>query len=231
MAFLATGAWPVAQLLPATAIAEARRLDLAAPAPPLHSAEAAAVATALPGRRHEFTVGRACAHAALARLGRDGDVIAVGPRRQPLWPPGVVGSIAHGGDWAGAIVALATDASGLGLDIEPLDPPLPPEVVALVVSATETARLPLDHSIAAHAPKLVFMAKECVYKALFPSTGRELEFADVEVDLDLDGRRWDAVVAGRSGQALSGRFEVTDGHLFTAGGWGQGWRRSGPRCR
>ncbi|MGI9023755.1 MAG: 4'-phosphopantetheinyl transferase family protein [Acidimicrobiales bacterium] len=198
------------RLLPPTVAGVITRIDDAMPSP--DPTEAALVTSAVARRRHEFLVGRACAHSVLAALGRDDGPIGVGSRRQPLWPDGVVGSIAHGGDWAGAVVAREPDAAGLGLDIERLEPPLAPDVEALVLSRAEKARLPADP----RASKVIFMAKECVYKALFPATGWALEFSDVQVDLDLDGGRWRADLVGRPGPELSGRFEVADGHAFTA---------------
>ncbi len=223
MARLATGSRPphagdgpglVERLLPPGVAGVIARID--GPLPPWpHPAEAPLVAAAAPRRRREFLVGRTCAHAALAAIGCDDGPIAVGPRREPLWPSGVVGSIAHGGDWACAVVARATHARGLGIDIEPLEPSLSPGVENLVLTPAERMRLPGDRGLAA---KVVFSAKECVYKALYPSTGWALEFSDVEIDLDLEARRWRATLDERfplDGRDLAGRVEVADGHLFT----------------
>jgi 4'-phosphopantetheinyl transferase EntD len=180
--------------------------------------EARAVAGAVARRRHEFLVGRGCAHAALAAIGRDDGPIGVGPGRQPRWPAGVVGSIAHGGDWAGAVVAVAGDVVGLGLDIEPVAPPLSGGVERLVLTAGERHRLPVDPDLARVSAKVAFTAKEAVYKALHPSTGWSLEPADVEIDVDVASGRWHARLHERfplDGRRLIGRFEVADDHLFT----------------
>ena len=155
-------------------------------------------------RRQEFLTGRSCAHAALAAVGRDEGPIGVGPDRRPLWPPGVVGSIAHAGALAGAVVARAGDVWAVGFDLEPLDPPLPPEVERLVGARAD----PLDP----YASKVAFSAKECVYKCLFPVTGRAFDFADVTVDLDPAAGRFSARVAAAS---VPGRFLVDHGYIFT----------------
>ena len=66
--------------------------------------------------------------------------------------------------------------------------------------------------------KAAFSAKECVYKALYPSTGWFLEHADVDVDLDLAEGTWRAALVGAfrwDGPDLAGRLQITDGHLFT----------------
>ncbi|HEX3394713.1 MAG TPA: 4'-phosphopantetheinyl transferase superfamily protein [Acidimicrobiales bacterium] len=190
---------------------------------PRYPEEALVVAGAVPRRRYEFLVGRACAHAALAAIGRDDAPIGVGPRRQPRWPAGVVGSIAHGGDWAGAVVASAGNTEsawnivGLGLDIEPVAPPLSGDVERLVLTAGERRRLPAEPGPATVAAKVAFTAKEAVYKALHPSTGWSLEPADVEIDVDLASGRWHARLHERfplDDRRLVGRFEVADHHLF-----------------
>ncbi len=177
------------------------------------AAEREAIAGARPGRRREFLAGRACAHAALGAIGRDGRPIARAATREPLWPAGVVGSIAHAGDLAGAVVAHAAQAWGLGLDIEVLDPPLDAAVERLVLRPGELAG---RRDLA----KLAFAVKECVYKALYPRTCWRLDFHDVHVEIDPAAGCYRAVVdprfrlAGRPLAALDGRFATVGGHVF-----------------
>lgn len=184
--------------------------------------ELQAVAGAVARRRREFLWGRACARSALVALGLAPVPIGVGPGRQPLWPPGVVGSIAHGGEWAGAAVAAAGDAWGIALDIEPLEPPLSPAVEALVHSHDELSSFTASEPTAHHAGKVAFCAKECVFKCVFPRTGLSLGFHDAAVEVDMAGRRFRATLrdqlrlpAGRAGP-LEGRFRLLHG-LVVAG--------------
>ncbi|MBW3612061.1 MAG: 4'-phosphopantetheinyl transferase [Actinobacteria bacterium] len=191
--------------------------------------EEAAVARAVPSRRREFLSGRAAAHAALAAIGRDQGPVEVGPRRQPRWPAGVVGSIAHAGAWAGAVVAGSEHARGLGLDIEVLDPPLPDDVERAV--AGPLVAEPTGHPLDAYATKVAFSVREAVFKCLFPFTEWLLEPTDVAVELDLREGRYRAVVSDRFRRAesvlpaiqeatIAGRFAVIAGHLLT-GAWVQ----------
>ena len=69
-------------------------------------------------RQAEYLAGRLCAREAPHQLcgqalvpGRDEDGV-------PLWPAGTVGSITHGAGRAAAMVALARDWRGLGIDLE-----------------------------------------------------------------------------------------------------------------
>ena len=61
----------------------------------LFPAEEAVIADAVDRRRREFATARACARAALAKLGVPAAPIVPGSRGAPQWPPGVVGSITH----------------------------------------------------------------------------------------------------------------------------------------
>ncbi len=168
-------------------------------------------------RRVEFFAGRACAHAAVRALGQPDAPIGVGHHREPLWPASVVGSIAHGGRWGGAVAAPAHAAQGLGVDIEPLQP-LPPDVERLVLMTEELRRLPTSSPL---ARIIAFSAKECVYKCLFPLTGWALEFHDVSVEVDLTGSAYRASLSHRWRRLrpdlghLDGGFRVRDGHVFT----------------
>lgn len=185
----------------------------------VHAEERAAVAGAVARRRAEHLAGRACAHAALRRLGNDGAPVRRGPSRQPLWPPGVVGTIAHAAGVAAAVVARAGDAAGVGVDLEAVDPPLEPAVERLVASPAERASAAAAAGDA--AGMVVFCAKEAVYKCLFPLTGWALDFTDVTVTVDRDGGGYRAIVnegwaEHHSLPPLHGRVAVVAGVVVTA---------------
>ncbi|HVE45664.1 MAG TPA: 4'-phosphopantetheinyl transferase superfamily protein [Acidimicrobiales bacterium] len=187
----------------------------------LWSEERDMVPTAGPKRRREFLAGRACAHEALRALGCDSGPIAIGPNREPLWPPGSVGSISHGGAWAAAAVARAEDFSGIGVDIEPLEPPLEQGVERMVHTAAELQVERTPHPLTPFATKISFSAKESMVKCLFSATGRLVALTDIAVDLDLGGSRLAADVhavkrGGSPASTLPGAFDVADGHVFTA---------------
>jgi len=89
--------------------------------PALMPEERSFLARAVPARVLEFTTGRSCARAALARLGCPPVAIAVGDEREPLWPPGFIGSITHRPGHCAAAVARCEPhlIAGLGFDAEP----------------------------------------------------------------------------------------------------------------
>lgn len=156
--------------------------------------EAAIVARASDKRRREFTSGRECARIALGKLGVELGPILVGERGAPLWPPGIVGSITHCDGYRAAVVARTSDVTAIGLDAEP-NGPLPGGVLEVVSLAAERDRLAALADLAAERPgqpgvcwdRLLFSAKESVYKAWFPLTGSWLGFEDADVIIEPDG--------------------------------------------
>ncbi|MEA2664408.1 MAG: hypothetical protein QOI11_1352 [Candidatus Eremiobacteraeota bacterium] len=154
--------------------------------------EAAAVRTVVPKRRDEFVAGRTNARRALAELGLAPAAIPIGPRRAPIWPAGIAGSISHCKGYCIAIAARTHDFAGVGIDVE-LDEPISEGVAARICFGAELAdRAALERRLGMDLPKLLFSIKESVYKAYFPLAETFLDFSDVAVELD---PRDDAFVA------------------------------------
>lgn len=173
------------------------------------------VARAVEKRRREFVTGRGLARDALGRLGVSAGAIGSGSGGEPLWPEGVVGSITHCDGFRACAVARSTRALGIGIDAEP-DLPLPAGVVEDVVHGRERALLGCDLGV--DPGRLLFSAKEAVYKAWFPLTGRWLGFDDAEVSVDADARTFRAVLRVDSAplRTFAGRWTVERGIVCTA---------------
>jgi 4'-phosphopantetheinyl transferase EntD len=207
----------IERLLPAEVVTvEAGDADWTAPLLP---EEEALVARAVEKRRREFAAGRACGRRALARLGWPDFPILAGERREPLWPPGVVGTITHCRGYCAAAVARVEDVRSLGIDAE-LRGPLPNGVAELVCTGAErrwTEELPGDHW-----GTLVFSAKESVYKTWYPVAQRWLDYQDAELTIEPERGCFSArILLAGAGAAfpwnpLPGRFAVDDERIYTA---------------
>lgn len=192
----------------------------ATPSSPLTPAEARVIAAAVPSRRREFAAGRACAHAALEELGHHDWSLLPGPRREPLWPDGVVGSISHCPGLAVAVAARSADTLAIGIDVE-TDAPLPADVVGSVMDAGEARAIEGLAARDAVTPwdRLLFSAKESVYKVWYPLRHEWLGFEEVGIELSADGtflariRRADAAPLPR---VVSGRWTRGNGVVVTA---------------
>ncbi|MFJ9627427.1 4'-phosphopantetheinyl transferase [Streptomyces sp. NPDC101175] len=196
---------------------------------PLYPEEAARVARAVPKRRREFTAVRACARRAMEKLGVPPQPILPGAHGAPIWPAGLTGSMTHCDGYCGAALARATDLASLGIDAEP-HAPLPEGVLSSVALPAEQERLTrlAARVPAVHWDRLLFSAKESVYKAWFPLTGKWLDFSEADIDLFADpgdeprgGLRARLLVPGPvlGGERLDtfeGRWTVRRGLVATA---------------
>ncbi len=186
--------------------------------------EHAALGRPVEKRRREFVTARACARRALAQLGLPPSPIAAGERGQPLWPAGVVGSITHCEGYRACAVGRAEELAGLGIDAEP-HLPLPTGVIDEIARAEERpllARLAREQPTV-HWDRLLFCAKETVYKVWFPIAHRWLGFDDAVLSIDPAGRTFDARLltpwpagGARFPELLQGRWLVRDGLVLAA---------------
>jgi 4'-phosphopantetheinyl transferase EntD len=172
-------------------------------------------------RRRDFAAGRNCARRALEGLGWPEFPLLSGPNREPLWPPGVLGSITHCHGYCAAVAAREglDGIRGLGIDAE-LNEPVPDAVLDFVCTPDERRSLPDRPGLS--LPALVFSAKEAVYKAWFPMTGRCLDYRDAEIDLDPSTDRFAVRLLAsappegvRGSISFAGRYASTASHLFT----------------
>lgn len=173
----------LASLLPAAAIAvEAFEDD---PAAVLFPEESALLARAVDKRRREFTTARVCAHRALRQLGLPPAPILPGARGAPGWPRGVVGSITHCAGYRAAAVARASELRTIGIDAEPNEANPRGVTREVTVPAEEGWLTTLTQTRpTVHWDRLLFSAKESVYKAWFPLAQRWLGFEDAALTVD-----------------------------------------------
>ncbi|WP_045878091.1 4'-phosphopantetheinyl transferase superfamily protein [Pseudofrankia sp. DC12] len=173
----------LAGLVPAKAVAAETRVDESESE--LFPPEEALIARAVPKRRREFTAGRVCARRAMARLGIAPTPLLAGPNREPLWPAGVVGSITHCEGYRAAAAARAEHVLSLGIDAEP-NGPTPDGVFERISLPAESSwvRAAARAEPEVHWDRLLFCAKESVYKTWFPLAGGWLGFEEALVTLD-----------------------------------------------
>jgi 4'-phosphopantetheinyl transferase EntD len=182
------------------------------------------IAHAVESRRRQYAAVRSCARACLARLGYARVPILPGIGGAPTWPAGVLGSMTHCAGYAAAAVGPLSRISAIGIDAEP-DAPLPEGVLDLVATPAERDRLAVTQ-LEPDSPnwdRLLFSAKEAVYKAWFPLTGEWLDHEEAEILFDPQDGSFAAllspyglIVDGRQVRCLHGRWVRKRGILLTA---------------
>jgi 4'-phosphopantetheinyl transferase EntD len=144
----------------------------------LRDAESASLTSRVPAARRASGAARIVARDLLARLGFPDAEVPKGVGGEPVWPTGVAGSLAHDNAVAVAAVGFQRDFASIGVDVEPaLD--LSADMLELVATPAELRRIDGDLLKA----RVLFAAKEAVYKAAYRLDHSFLEFTDIEVDL------------------------------------------------
>jgi enterobactin synthetase component D len=158
-------------------------------------------------RKKEFLLGRAACHTALRRVGiRSPPPILKGPHNEPIWPHGYVGALTHASEIAICAVASAHRTMGIGVDIEDLRTEVPDDVYRLVCTGEELKwLLSADQPERTKRFKMIFSAKEAVFKALFPRVCTYIHFHDGT--LDWNDRR----------EQFNGRLRRTIAEFYPAG--------------
>jgi 4'-phosphopantetheinyl transferase EntD len=182
--------------------------------------ELEAIDRAVLKRRREFAAGRALARAALARLGIAPTALPRSASREPQWPPGIVGSITHCEGYCAAAVARARCVASIGIDAEP-HAHLPAGVLDRVTMPDERPWIAARMGDAICWDRLLFSAKESLFKAWFPLERQWLDFTDASIEFETGRLAFRASLHRPppgtrvdSGEFV-GRFLVRDGHVLT----------------
>lgn len=149
----------------------------------LRPGERECVLHAPPARQEEFATGRWCARKLLKKMGRENHTLLKGDEGDVSWPPGVCGSVSHTrGAWC-ALAALTRDYRSLGIDIEAMDRKISPGAQSFILNPDEEVWLSALPERRDFFVKLLFCAKESIFKLLFPLVRKKFYFRAVSLCL------------------------------------------------
>ncbi len=186
----------------------------------LYPEELQLIQNAVKKRRKEFSTGRLCAHRALRQLNIESAPLLAGDKREPLWPEGVVGSISHSGTCCVAAVSCDTEIISLGLDVEKRETVKP--AIRDLISLPEELEWLGSRKHDPIAWKLIFSAKESVYKCLYPVLRQWIGFSQARLKFDFQKQLFtvslDKALEIPPGlfTRLQGRFLLTEDYIFTS---------------
>ncbi len=203
---------------PQVAVAEERE-DV--PVESLLPEEREAVGRAGEARQKEYATARHCARRALAELGMEPVAIERLANGAPAWPEGVFGSLTHCAGYRAAAVARTGSAlRSIGIDAEPaarLRPGeprrigLPAQVERVEALIQDDPLIPWD--------RLLFSAKESLFKAWSPLTGLGLGLRQAQIEFSAEGFTMtfvEAIPEVATQVEWRGRWLVADGLILTA---------------
>jgi 4'-phosphopantetheinyl transferase EntD len=187
-------------------------------ATPAHREEERLIAGSVTKRRRQFRAGRNAAHAALSQLDAPYGPLLRGDSRQPIWPQGFFGSISHCDD--SCVAACAKDGTivSLGLDVEPLAP-LKPGIARYIETEDERDFMQRYGEL---PRRLIFSAKESLYKCYYPLVGRFFGFHSVVLEIDISRQRYGfrpsaaCEIDFPRDLTFHGRYLSTQTHLYTS---------------
>ena len=188
------------------------------------------ITRAIEKRRHEFAAGRRAARAALQQLGLPAVALPADEFRVPTWPAQVVGSIAHSGHHYVAVAAKKGRISALGLDVE-MNRSYEQAIRDRLASEEEWSawhRVSQDlRHEPSHTAGAVFVAKEALYKAVYPHTHEFLEFHDVELEF-VDHESFSARVINPKREKSQPLVDLLTGRLYFGENawWALVWSRT-----
>lgn len=133
-------------------------------------------------RKAQSLGARWCAVEAARELGVTLSEIRLDDAGMPLWPAGMVGSLAHTDACAVAVLSLAHRC--IGVDVEELFDEKKCELLrATILTARELRNLSTDPAQQCRELTAIFGLKEAAYKALFPELRVFIDFPQLDVDL------------------------------------------------
>jgi 4'-phosphopantetheinyl transferase EntD len=185
----------------------------------IYEDERVLVENAVPRRQFEFATGRMLAAEGLRQFNIPAAAIPQGAMKEPIWPHGVMGSISHTTDVCMLAMASSNDYEGLGIDLE-TRPAEFSELERMILRQDERRHRESGGLDRDDRVRLVFSAKESVYKAIHAHVGRFVDFQEVRIELSRDQDRFTAsapddpqldALVGRG----AGRFRITENFVFT----------------
>ena len=175
-------------------------------------------------RRAEFSLGRYCARRALSKFELESvPILRNTENREPHWPKSVRGSITHSEGFAAAAVGMTKDVSGIGIDLESLSRVVDFNIRRHVCVKKEREFMEsLTAEQANRYLRIIFSAKESIFKCFFPISQTYLYFHDAEIIIDDKNSEFSFLLSKAfngippAGFQHSGRFLIKDDLLLTS---------------
>ena len=187
----------------------------------LAESEQSCVTQAVQSRRAEFSTGRFLAADGLRELGVGAFPLERGSHNEPIWPPGIVGSISHSSGVCVVAMARTQDMKFIGIDVESSTANVT-KISELILTPGEYRYEAMCESVTlADLTRITFCAKEAIFKGVFPLVARFVDFKEVALEIDAGTQTFVARAGddGRLDQVLRtgiGRFTIADSVLISS---------------
>tara|TARA_Y100001970_G_C14178521_1_gene828463 strand:+ start:855 stop:1523 length:669 start_codon:yes stop_codon:yes gene_type:complete len=175
-------------------------------------------------RKNEFVLGRKVAHLALKKFKLDSEpILRNNKTREPCWPESFCGSITHSGNLAAAAVGMNKDVSGVGIDLEQLDRKINFNISKFICVDKELNWLKQQQPEQANFNlRIIFSAKESIFKCFFPISKKIIKFKDATVSINEEKSEFYFKLSSTCSDILEirpnlkGFFSVKDNFILTS---------------
>jgi 4'-phosphopantetheinyl transferase EntD len=170
-------------------------------------------------RQRDFIAGRIATRNALRRLNIYNFPILVGKHRNPLFPKNIIGSISHTKDYCAVVISNNKNILSLGFDAETRDSKINDNMMDLICTKNEKIWLKQSNNYKLYV-KIIFSAKESIYKCYFPIIKEFLDFQDVEISINLVKNNFTFKILKTNLSFFSphntvNNFVISDKYIFT----------------
>lgn len=138
------------------------------------------IAQAIIKRQEDLATGRWCAREAIKQLSVPEQPILIGNEGEPIWPEGICGSISHTKDAYCCAVASTDQYLSIGIDIENTTRKISSKTMAMIANEDEHIWLN-THQNREKYEKLIFCAKESIFKLFYPLIKQRFFFSAVSL--------------------------------------------------
>jgi len=151
----------------------------------LHRKELLHIKNANEKRQKEYATVRQCAKKLLSALNIKTDYILSDDNNAPVWPDGICGSLSHSNTAYCAVIAKKENYNSIGIDIEDRSRKISPGAVKFFVNPDEEKFINRIDDNFDLIIKIIFSAKESIFKLIYPLIKKKFYFKDVSVFPDL----------------------------------------------
>lgn len=168
-------------------------------------------------RQIEFSTGRFCAHQALPARFNDTPILQEA-KKCPLWPTGYCGSISHTNDYACAATAPLNKLLSLGIDLESIPRPISTNAYQWITNEKERLWIKQTQGVEFYS-KLIFSAKESIFKLIYPLTRKFFSFDAVSIQEPLKKNTFIAKINIEQDSILFKKNSDIHGFFFYNDNW------------
>jgi len=137
------------------------------------------ISGAVAKRQQEFATVRWCLRQLFQQLGIEYNSVLKGKDGEPILPHQLCGSVSHTNNAYCAAVAFKEKYKSLGIDIEDINRDISESAIKFFMNKDELVLFKKNREIGYE--KLVFSAKESVFKLLSPLIKESIHFSDVSI--------------------------------------------------